>query len=369
MSTQVSFDSQCQLAGRLHMFLAFDLGDEVDLDRVSQLVAAQKHVLPRRIRTPTTIAYRPAPLRLSTAPISLDLPELGAVTATPELTVFDFAAVSLRLKLPFLLSPESLVCVAAWLADPEPIVATVRNALERVFELLAPAITDPELSWTSEEYFVFELPPGLPLPCPAELLSAHGSWLARLVRLETGNLSPDEITEALRLRLSYTSSDLFIPEWSAAVLVDRDCDETLETIEFANLQLLEFRYTDNRLDERLADAYRLIHPLSRSRLPFWRTHARPLRELGDLRIEANAVFERAGNVLKLIGDQYLARVYRMLGARFHLDAWQHSIERSLNTVEQVYGVVADQATTFRTEFLEVTIVVLILIEIALSLIH
>lgn len=360
------FAADVPLCGQLHMFLAFDLGDEIDLERVSSLVSARAHVLPRRARTPATIAYRPAPLRLRTAPFAIDLPELPPTTAAAEVTCFDFAAVSLSIKLPFALPAEQLIRLTAGLADPEALVLEARTALEPLFELLLPAITDPELSDTSEEYFVFELPPGPPLPPADQLIASHAPWLARLVRLETGPLSADEVTEALRLRLSYTPEDLFIPEWSAALLIDRDCQQTLEVIEFANLQLLEFRYTDSRLDERLADAYRLIHPLTRSWLPFWQTYARRLRELGDLRIEANAVFERAGNALKLIGDQYLSRVYGMLVARFHLNEWEHSIERSLNTVEEVYGAVSDQAATFRAEFLEVAIVLLILIEIVLS---
>jgi hypothetical protein len=235
--------------------------------------------------------------------------------------------------------------------------------------MLKPAIADPQLSTSTEEYFVFELPPGPPLPCPHELLEDADDWLAGLVRLDAQRLSPEEVAEALRQRMSYTPQDLFIAEWSAAVLIDRDCDETLDAIEFANLQLLEFRYIDQRLDERLAAAYRLIHPLSRSWLPFWRTHARPLRDLGDLRIEANSVFERTGNALKLIGDQYVARVYKLLGARFHLDDWQRSIERSLTTLEEAYRVVSDQAATFRTEFLELAIVLLIMLEIVLSLVR
>ena len=68
--------------------------------------------------------------------------------------------------------------------------------------------------------------------------------------------------------------------WGAAALVDSDCDETLQAIEFANLQLLEFRHIDNRLDDRLASAARLLHPPGRSWLPFWRSHARPLRVKG-----------------------------------------------------------------------------------------
>ena len=84
-------------------------------------------------------------------------------------------------------------------------------------------------------------------------------------------------------------------------------------------------------------------------------------------MEANDVFERTGNVLKLVGDQYLARVYRLLVGRFHLDNWERSIERSLRTMEDVYGIVSDRADTFRAEFMEVVIIVLIALEIVLAL--
>src|SRR5262245_47800296 len=51
------------LAGTLHLYVAFDWGDELDLERARQLVPAEVHELPRRRRTPPSIAYRPPPLR------------------------------------------------------------------------------------------------------------------------------------------------------------------------------------------------------------------------------------------------------------------------------------------------------------------
>src|SRR4029077_20708149 len=100
-------------------------------------------------------------------------------------------------------------------------------------------------------------------------------------------------------------------------------------------------------------AYRMIRETSRSWLLFWRSHGRSLRALGELKVEANGLFERIGNVLKLVGDQYLARVYRLLAGRFHLEEWERSIQRKLEVAEGVYQVVADQAGEFRTEFLEI----------------
>jgi hypothetical protein len=85
-----------------------------------------------------------------------------------------------------------------------------------------------------------------------------------------------------------------------------------------------------------------------------------------MKVEANDLFERAGNALKLVGDTYLARVYRLLASRFALDTWQRSIERSLGVAEAVYRVVSDQAAGFRAELLEILIILLILIEVVLA---
>ncbi|MBI2826389.1 MAG: hypothetical protein HYX69_17065 [Planctomycetia bacterium] len=365
-SADAMADSAAELSGTLHIHVAFDIGGEVRLDHAARLVPAELQSLPRRPRTPSSITYRPAPLRIRLEEVALSMLELGQLRAVAEATVFDFGAVSVAMHVPFRLSPEALVRLARGLAEPDALVRAARAALAPLYAKLLPAIHQPDWSDLTEEYFVFQLPTDGSLPPPAQLLSQQDAWMAGIVRLEDAELSREEIDEALRMRISYGPRDLFVPEWSAALLIDEDCGETLQAIEFANLQLLEFRYLDERLDRRLSEAYRLIHPLARSYLPFWRTHSLPLRALGELRMEANDVFERTGNVLKLVGDQYLARVYRMLAARFHLDAWEQSIERALKTVEGVYQIVSDQAATFRAEFLEIVIIVLIGLEIALT---
>ena len=79
-------------------------------------------------------------------------------------------------------------------------------------------------------------------------------------------LSPGEVREATRLSLSYTPNDLVVLDWAAGFVADTDCADTLQVIEFANVQLLEFRHIDDRLDDRLEAAYRLIRPERRPSL-------------------------------------------------------------------------------------------------------
>lgn len=352
------------ITGELWIFVAFDWGDEIHLDRARELVAASPLVLPRRRRTPTSFSYRPSPLHFSLEPTSLKLSELGKIDVHGGVTLFDIAAVSLSWRVPFSLEAEALLRLAGSLADTSVLVQAAKSALLPLHKQLLPAIVDP--AWEdnlSEEYFVFQFP-------PEEIqLAERDNWIAGLVHLESGPLSNDEVAEALRLKISYSPNDLVVADWPATVLFDRDCDEALLAIEFANVQLLEFRHIDNRLDASLVAAGQYIHPLTRSWLPFWRNHSRPLRVLGELKVEATGLFERTGNALKLVGDPYLARLYRLVAARFHLETWQDSIERKLEVAEGVYQVVSDQASHFRTEFLEVIVVLLILIEIVLAFWH
>jgi hypothetical protein len=127
------------------------------------------------------------------------------------------------------------------------------------------------------------------------------------------------------------------------------------------------RLLDRRVDQALNHAQSLIHPLTSTWLPFWRLQTKPLRVLGDMRIGTVTLFERTGSTLKLVGDQYLARVYRMFAERFRLEEWHTSIRTSLDAAESVYEILAQQSATSRIELLEIIVVVLILIEIVLTL--
>ena len=352
--------------GVLHIYAAFDWGDEVRLETARQLVPAELHTLRRKSRTPPSIGYRPPPLRIPLAPLTVPLPILGPAAAQADVTVFDFGAVSTAVHVPFQADVKSLPAAASGLADCTAILGDIRRGTEPLFEKLCPSIENPFWSDLSEEYFVFQILPHT-LPPVQTLLEQECEWLAALVRLEAERLSATEITEALRMRLSYGQQDLFLADWAAALIIDDDCEEVLDVIAFANLQLLELRHIDSRIDKRLEETYSLIHQLARGSLPFWRTHTRPLRALGELKVEANVMLERSSNTLKLVGEPYLSRAYQLLGTRFHLDEWGQNIRRSISVLEGIYQVVIDQASAFRMEILEIIIMLLIVVELALAI--
>ena len=63
-----------------------------------------------------------------------------------------------------------------------------------------------------------------------------------------------------------------------------------------------------------------------------------------------------------------ARLYRLLATRLHLPEWERGIQRKLEVLEGIYEVISDHAAHFRSELLEVLVVLLIVTEIIISLI-
>ena len=352
----------------VHLAFAFDVGYEIDLARGQGLLAGESAALARRRRTPESIRYRPAPLRMAVDVSGLALPGRGTLLGPPrgELSLFDFGAVSLTIQHTLEITADELRQLAAELADPAPLTAAARLVLGPWLERIRPIVADYELSELSEEFVIFQLGPVEP-----NWLEANAAWLAGLVRLESAPLSSDEIREATRLHLAYSTNDLVVVDWGACVVADRDCTDTLQVLEFANVQLLEFRNIDDRLDDRLEAAYRQIRLQPRRRWSelFRDPSAEAMRHVRELELEATSLFERADNALKLIGDQYLSRVYALASARFHLDEWQQSIRRKLDTVGDVFDLLTHQASNRRLEGLEVIVILLIALEILLALLR
>ena len=62
------------IAATIHLAFAFDIGDEIDLDRARLILQGEPGQLPRRRRTPESIGYRPAPIRVELDPSGIALP-------------------------------------------------------------------------------------------------------------------------------------------------------------------------------------------------------------------------------------------------------------------------------------------------------
>jgi hypothetical protein len=228
-------------------------------------------------------------------------------------------------------------------------------------------VSKPNISSFVEDYVIFRIDAFSESVTVEDLTTTYAQQVAQILRAEGRELSADEVIDAMSHRISFSKEDIAIIDWNAALIMDKEAEDTLAVLEFANVELLEMRFLDQRLDEALTLAYEGVAKRSRRWFQF-RSDPADLRAVSQWQVDSAILFEGVNNVLKLLGDQYLARLYRLAAQRFHLTEWDTAILRKLQTLEGIYQKLSDQIVTRRMEVLEWIIIILFVISIILPFI-
>lgn len=354
--------SPVRLTGACYVLCAFDIGLHIDLDEAASRLErySKRGELLRQRRAPRSVRYDPPPLIVELDEPTIDF-DVGRTSTRVECRLYDFGAISLRFRVPFSATLEGLVAFSSELYDSTEIADASREIARATVGRLGSAIERPEVSDLMEDYWIFEID-SIEGASLADLTGAQSSQIARILRAERDLLSEQEVGDALAHATSYSASDLVLVDWMAAFVVDADRDDIRTVLEHANVQLLEMQLLDHQLDSSIDHSFAGGNP---SGLRQWfrqlvvRTEATRMARLATLQIECSRHFEGVRHALKLIGDDYLARVYRTCAQRFHLPAWIDSIERKLRVLEGNYERMTTLQSTIRLEVLEWIIILLI----------
>lgn len=221
----------------------------------------------------------------------------------------------------------------------DEVIRTCRAVLERLGG-------DPQVQ---EEYRVYCI--SRYTGDPEVFLTLHGDRFVGLIKDEQLPLDEEEVRTTLQANIKYGKDDLTIVDWDGAILFDpkADFDGNIELIQIANFQLLRLRMSDRALDSRLEYIARLLRTTPQKKVLRGREIRGVLREIIRIRTETILEFQTAEHRLKLIGDWYAARLYALLGKKFHLDAWQASIQQKLDALEDVSTMVSENfSVSFHT---------------------
>ena len=356
-------------SGICYASFAYDAARSIDLDAAERriLESTQRDTIKHRRRAPSYFEYQPAPLRVTQETEAL---RIGKFTARPsvDLVVYDFGAVAVIYALPLEGEFANLLDLSAELYDNELLLADSRQRVGQLVNDLGNAAAQANLAPVVEDYVIFHIESFDSSFDAGRFCSGNGHRIAQILRAEQQRLSDQEVEDALSARIAFGVDDVTIVDWNAALLVDREGDDVRAVLEFANVELLEMRYLDQKLDRALDAAYETLskRPWSLPRLAGY--YGADLRRVAELQVDNAILFEGVNNTLKLLGDQYLARLYRLVNRRFHLDEWDASILRKLETLESIYEKISDQAANRRMEILEWVIIILIAFSIALEFI-
>lgn len=352
--------------GVCYALFAYDIGLAVDLSEADRRITANKEpgsIRPKR-RAPYYFEYSPPPLRVTeeAAPLTL-----GAFPTSPgvDVMLYDFGALSVTYRIPIEGSFATLLALSEELYENAALLADSRRRVEQLLTTIQPAVDRPNISDYVEDFVVFHIDsPAAPSGIPP--WSGHEQELAQILRCERVPLSDQEVKDATACRISYGPDDLALIDWNAALLFGLDLDDTRAVLEFANVELLEMRLLDRQLDDALDQAYEVLSKRTWRPLGLLGVFEADTTRIARLQVDSALLFERVTNTLKLLGDQYLARVYRLASQRFHLESWDSGILRKLQTLESIYTKMTDRAATRRLEALEWIIIVLIAISILVS---
>lgn len=361
------------LRGECRVLFAYDLGLSIDLDRARALLTtahgapAVRTLLEDR-PTPKYVEFHPKPVRTSERPEGQPADIAGlAVSPDSDATLFDFGAACFSYRIPFEASLDALLDLSVELYDHAALKEDSRRRVDDLVRSIGAAIARPRIASPVEDYVVFVVHPDSLRGTPDEFLERHAGLVARVLRAEPRPLSRQEESDALGCRISYSPGDLALIDWNGALVIQEDAADLLAVLEFANVELLEMRHLDEQLDRALDEAYRLTQSPPGLRAVLTRHAASDHQRIAKMQMDSALLFEGVNNALKLLGDQYLARVYRLAAQRLHLPEWDAAILRKLETLGSIYDKMSDRQANHRMEILEWIIIGLIAFEIGMSL--
>jgi hypothetical protein len=350
-------------AGTLTAFYLYDVADQIDLVGLRAIMGAGAEA---RLEARAASSY----LQYQTPPLVVEADQVGMTAIDgfrPRLKFFDYGVVSLSLQRPFSGSWADLMAASQTYIENEALESKAEAEVRRIVQRCGRAMTKVRERYLSEDYLVIALTTLGERVTAEELIARRAPELALILRGERQALSTQEQDEVLRNRMSYFATDLVIPTWNAAFIYDSEAGAvaTLELFEFANSQLLEFRYYDDLLDTELGRIYAMLQRSSWWNNIAGRGYIRAANQLHALLIDVKEITDRTDNALKIVGDLYAARVFNLAAARLGVARWKQSVEDKLQTLDDIYRFAVEQVSISRGQFLELTVILILVLELIL----
>jgi hypothetical protein len=334
----------------------FDVCEEMHLDELRNILGARrlgegmKHAAAEQIffeRPPVVEQARFA-----------EYPE-----AQVRVKYYDYGVMSVLFEFPFAGEWTDLITLSAhWISETELQSRAESIAKEKV-QRIRPAMVKPYDKWLSEDYFIFFMRDISGKPAASHLLTSCGQQISQVVRGENAVLSDGERSEVLQSAMSYYPNDLVVVGWNAAFVYDSAAgsETTMQLLEYANSQLLEFRHYDELLTRELARVYDSLEktssPIGRWRLP------REASRLQTVLLDVTELTERADNAIKFLSDMFSARLYRLAASKIGVPDYKSLAQEKLRTAEDLYRFLIDEFHQSRTFVLESLVVLILLIEL------
>jgi len=339
--------------GNIFLFHAFDVGDDINLERIERLPSINSLPFPHR-------KY----FKNYHLPLVIELPHPHATSRCSSCKIHNFGAISLTYKVPFTGTLQELRSNITAIENQhqEQSVMDVKS----VFKKIKSCIAKPKFFQTRASYLVIQIDPQPDKISLEELKKDYGNIIVSAMRFETETLSDYQKNEILKDAIGYFRGELIIIDTDASFVYDAEYEETLEFFEFANIQQLELRYFDRLLDQQLNAIYegKFSKLDIKSYLPFIGLFKPdPVTEWGRLKADISVITERLESSIKLVGEPYFSELYERIVDTLDLQNWQNAINKKLEIVREIQQTYQHKIDAVREDMLTISIIILIFIEL------
>lgn len=350
------------LNGSVQILILLDVCDGILPDRLRSILN-----IPAPPREPAFKHSTPEYVRFERPPViepgdSFALS--GGEPVSTRLKYYDYGVISVEFTVPLAVGWNSLLTLSSrWLAGME----FERRAVELVrarLPVVGPALLRPYENWLREDYIIVQIDAEPHGPTAEQFYREYAQQIAQLLSGETITLAAAERDEILQAHLSYYPTDLTVVAWNVALVYDtpEGALSTIQILEYANSQLLEFRHYDEVLSQELGRVYESLDE-GTGFLDRWRL-ARAATRLQTMLIEITELAERADNSIKFVSDMFSARLYRLAAAKVGVPDYRNLVDQKIHTAEDLYRFMVEQFQHGRAFVMEVMVVIILIIELA-----
>ncbi len=352
---------------RLHLLVSFDVGFEIRLSQIPVLFGTFQrdpvgfNFLARSIGRDTQ------PVRIVYDSLSLHLGGKNRLFQT-YVTFFDVGSISIELTCPLESKLEDLPKMAMEIHASKDLISEARRVAQSVFEKSQGAIVAPSFFPNPSIFSVFNIQKLNQNWTYQNVVEKLGPTIAQTLRVSDEAIGGVEVQRTLTPFISYSDEDVVFMSSNVAVIFDETSSEVVDIFGLLNMQYLELRFIDARLDKTLQELY----DESDQKTNFFKLISdvidRNANRLNTIHLDSAIIVERVELSFKFANDSYLVRIYELCVQKMFLNSYSQGIERKLRVIRDIMTDRRNRANTLRMEVLEWLIVALIAVDVVPNLI-
>lgn len=355
--------------GQILLYRVFDIASELNLSHVEQILNENWSTKGKRLkldRDPhNTIIMKEAPLSVEVGEEKIKI-KTHEFKATVSVKLWTYGACSVCVKIPIEnLEWKELVDLACIFDDSKEIFEIAKNARDFIIKKISTLIKTETEFPIVEDYSTFIVEDFLPkMENPLEALKKVN---APELLLGENEIELAEITKKTMMKdvFQYSKLDLAMVDWNSCLIFDFSGKELykdyVEIVEFSLSHLLELRVYDHLLDLKLSTLYDTIEEKNNNFLN--KNYTKLLTEANQIFLEFSELVEHVDNSIKTVGNSPLALFFRETSREFRFSDWQHNLKEKMTSLSQVTQVLVSELNSKKSHVMELTIVILILIEV------